>query len=51
MNILYPWTEAPKKTYDRNSVPPLAIVVRKAVVRARGVYSSHAFLFISYIDI
>ena len=50
MNI-YPWTEAPKKTCDRNSVLPLAIVVGTSGVQARGVYSTDAFLFISYIRI
>ena len=49
---IYPWTEAPKKNCDRNSVPPLAIVVGISDVRARGVYNStDAFLFISYIYI
>ena len=37
MNI-YPWTEAPKKTCDQNSMPPLAIAVGNSDVRARGVY-------------
>ena len=50
MNI-YPWTEAHKKTCDRNSVLPLAIAMGNSDVRARGVYSTDAFLFISYIHI
>ena len=50
MNI-YPWTEAPKKTCDRNSVLPLATAVGISDVLARGVYSTDAFLFISYIYI
>ena len=50
MNI-YPWAEAPKKTCDRNSVSPLAIAVGNSDVRARGVYSTDAFLFTSYIYI
>ena len=50
MNI-HPWTEAPKKTCDRNSVPPLAIAVGNSNVRAFGVYSTDAFLLISYIHI
>ena len=51
MDILYPWAEAPKKTCDRNSVPPLAIAVDYSDVRTRGKYSTSAFLFISYIHI
>ena len=50
MNI-YPLTESPKKTCDRNSVLPLAIAVGNSDVRARGVYSTDAFLFTSYIYI
>ena len=40
-----------RKPCDRNSVPPLAIAVGNSDVWARGVYSTDAFLFTSYIYI